>query len=195
MERNIHSFLLIHLLFSVIPTPLCATTSSVIISKVVYIQFQMTWSSAQIYCRSYYNELVTIRNAEEATKLAKYGGWIGLYLNASDGVWKWSGGDENATDIIWDYDEPDKGQDCVLKYASYVKLESDDCSNTHTVLCAEDMMILVEEMKTWEEAFEHCKELQAARSKHKYNLASFSNAEYARLARKKIEQISTANEV
>ncbi|KAM7406511.1 hypothetical protein PAMP_000885 [Pampus punctatissimus] len=195
MERNIHSFLLIHLLFSVIPTPLCVTASSVIISKVVYVLTRMTWPSAQSYCRFYYSELVTIRNKEEATKLAQYGGWIGLYLNTSDGVWKWSRGDENATDIIWDYDEPDKGQDCVLKYVSYVKLESDDCLKTHSVLCANDVLILVEEMKTWEEAFQHCKELQAVGSKHKYNLASFSNAEYTLLDRKKIKQSATTNEV
>lgn len=103
MERILHCFLLIHLFFTVIPE--CATNSEVIHSETFPIYTYMNWSSAQKYCRTYYRDLVSIRNEEELKDLGTARGWIGLYRQAPDGVWKWSGGDENVSSIIWDEGE------------------------------------------------------------------------------------------
>ena len=75
-----------------------------------------------------------------------------------------------------------------MKYMSYKTLESDNCSHLHYALCTDDRLILVQEMKTWEEAFQHCKKLQ-------YKLASFSDADNAALDRETIGQSATTDEV
>lgn len=39
---------------------------------------------------------------------------------------------------------------------------SEHCLNLHPFLCVDEGLILVQEMKTWEEALVHCRKLQAA---------------------------------
>ncbi|CAK6967424.1 secretory phospholipase A2 receptor-like [Scomber scombrus] len=189
MERIFHCFLLIHLFFSVIPE--CATASIVISSVPVYVTSKVDWWFALKHCRTHYSDLITIRNETESEELGGYKGWIGLHRQASDGVWKWSGGDENASNIIWANGEPHSGEDCV--YKSYIRLKSGNCSHLKYMLCTEENLILVQEMKTWEEAYEHCEELSAEGSMRKYTLPnSFASPASNR---KKIRESTTTNEV
>lgn len=82
-----------------------------------------------------------------------------------------------------------------MKFTANEKLKSHDCSHYHSVLCTDDRLILVQEMKTWEEAFQHCKKLKAVDPTDKYHLASFSNAYNAHLDRNTIGLNATSNEV
>nr|XP_020448100.1 uncharacterized protein LOC109955870 [Monopterus albus] len=167
MERNIPSLLLFHLVLFVIPAPLCSAYS-----KVVYIPEPMTWMAAQNYCRTHYTDLVTIGNPIDIFRLTKYEGWIGLH-NGSDGVWRWSGRDEQATFSNWNKGEPGNDESCAFTRNSL--WQGDKCSHNHAFLCMYDQVILVQEHKTWEEALEHCRELQVVDSTE-YDLVSLPEA-------------------
>ncbi|KAG8001342.1 hypothetical protein GBF38_006968 [Nibea albiflora] len=165
MESNIPRLLLI-LIFSVLPAPLYAETSVQKISKVVQVYHLLTWQEAEGYCRAYHTDLVTIRNTEEANNLTSFGGWIGLRMSWHG--WTWSQNDEKASFLFWNSSQPGYGI-CALKYWSSPKWFSSDCKSLNTFLCVDENMILVQEMKTWEEALLHCRELPSALNNLYYN--------------------------
>nr|XP_046234712.1 putative C-type lectin domain family 20 member A [Scatophagus argus]XP_046239337.1 putative C-type lectin domain family 20 member A [Scatophagus argus] len=197
MERDILCFLLV-LITIILPGPLHAATSSLNLSKVVLISHPRTWFDAQHYCRAHHSDLVTIRNTQEANMVVLFEGWIGLYHRWSYG-WKWSKEDELATFIPWDLGEPNTNLWCVLKYRSHLTWASADCRYPHPFLCVDERLILVQEMKTWEEALHHCRQLQVADpspggTAHLYDLASLPEENNVLLDREKLKE-ATTNEV
>uniref|UniRef100_UPI003AAB1206 C-type mannose receptor 2-like n=1 Tax=Centroberyx gerrardi TaxID=166262 RepID=UPI003AAB1206 len=202
MVRNIHILPLVHLLllFFLLPAPLCAEMTRLRTPK--FIDSSLSWRDAQAYCREHYTDLVTIRNMEESQELPEVTGWIGLYREDSASTWKWSRGEEMANFTTWGYDEPDNGENCVLNDISQIGWESDDCSADHSFLCYDERLVLVQEMKTWEEALQHCRALQAVDPSqspttylnHWYDLATLKAADDLIFARETARK-ATTNEV
>ncbi|XP_050932389.1 secretory phospholipase A2 receptor isoform X2 [Lates calcarifer] len=164
MKRNIISLLLFNLVLVVLLTP----PHTVNIVKVVNVHIGINWTTANSYCRAYYTDLVTIRNAEDNMRLAKYSGWIGLHYG-EDGVWVWASEHEGVTFVTWDGDIPDDDKQCVMKYGpDWVR---EPCRYYQYSLCMDESLILVQEMKTWEEALQYCRELQA-HTRYRFDLVS-----------------------
>ncbi|XP_026234741.1 uncharacterized protein LOC113174813 [Anabas testudineus] len=151
MQRRISSldlfFFLSHVSF-VLLSPASLANTSLKISRVVYVSELKTWTAARNYCRENYRDLVTFRNSWESSKLDMYVGWIGMFKELND-EWKW----------ITDSDDLIKVQWCTLKNGSY--FEMDKCTHNHPFLCIDDSLILAQELKTWEEALQYCRELHA----------------------------------
>ncbi|XP_040898322.1 uncharacterized protein LOC121184593 isoform X2 [Toxotes jaculatrix] len=191
MERNIPGLLLLQLVFFVLPGPPCVVTSHLKISKVVHVSLPKTWFAARSYCRETYTDLVTIRSEQDDIKLAMYEGWIGLRIG-SDGVQSWSSEDANTRLSIWNFEL------CVLRYN--LIWESQKCSHLHPFLCMDERLILVQEMKTWEEALQHCRELNDVESTEEdntlvYDLASLPEANNILLFGETTQLTATTNEV
>ncbi|XP_078017773.1 uncharacterized protein LOC117269063 isoform X2 [Epinephelus lanceolatus] len=99
-------------------------------------------------------------------------------------------------------DEPKADENCAFKYPSTEKWESDKCSSKHTFLCFNERLVLVKERKTWEQALQHCRALEAVNSNqpatdyqnHRYDLATLHSPDDHKYAREKAKYAPT-NEV
>nr|XP_033501783.1 putative C-type lectin domain family 20 member A [Epinephelus lanceolatus] len=162
----------------------------------------MSWKEAQAHCRVHYTDLVTIAGKIENQNFVNTQGWIGLYRDNSTSLWKWSRSDEIANFTIWDSNEPKADENCAFKYPSTEKWESDKCSSKHTFLCFNERLVLVKERKTWEQALQHCRALEAVNSNqpatdyqnHRYDLATLHSPDDHKYAREKAKYAPT-NEV
>lgn len=87
--------------------------------------------------------------------------------------------------------EPGDGH-CVIKNLSSPDWMSTDCKGHNHFLCINENMILVQEMKTWEEALLHCNKLPSAlNSTYHHNLACLPESPTLVWNRKKIEETVT----
>ncbi|KAG8014461.1 hypothetical protein GBF38_002930 [Nibea albiflora] len=130
--------------------------------KHVYVQKAMLWSDAQNYCRNHHTDLSVITTKWDEQKLQSevygtiYGRvWIGLYLNEEH--WMWSGGG-NATNVPWAYGEPNDlltqkygAICCGCTWHGWVNLPY---WYQKPFFCFS--LIVVEEKRTWENAFSYC---------------------------------------
>ncbi|KAJ7994775.1 hypothetical protein DPEC_G00252970 [Dallia pectoralis] len=127
----------------------------------------MTWSDAQTYCRTQYTDLAFFRKIEDSRQSPAHSfTWIGLYRDADDPTgWMWSG-KENSTDGTgfsnWASGEPNnlQGQEYCVAAQSDSKWLDVPCQMTIPFVCYQSklMLILVQEMKTWEEGLQYCRD-------------------------------------
>nr|XP_046190146.1 macrophage mannose receptor 1-like [Oncorhynchus gorbuscha] len=144
-------------------TALCAVASGKL-REYHYVSEEKTWSEAQRYCREHYTDLAFISNQEEVDQLLPISRgdwtWIGLHRDANDPTgWTWSGG-ENSAFRFWKSGEPNNAggiEDCVMVQWDVRWMDS-RCSRTRPFLCYKEKLILVQEMKTWEEALKYCRD-------------------------------------
>ncbi|XP_058867355.1 C-type mannose receptor 2-like [Acipenser ruthenus] len=143
------------------------------IRKYVFVETVKGWSEAQRYCRENHIDLATVRSQEEATQLLSIVGasvrdsWIGLYRDDTQN-WQWS----NSDDVIYSNWRADvfcasvnsdgKWTDlpCHLQKAFMCYKETSNITERYT---------LIEELKTWTEAQQYCRE-------HHTDLVSIKNA-------------------
>ncbi|XP_071330860.1 C-type mannose receptor 2-like isoform X2 [Trachinotus anak] len=159
----------------------------------------MTWWEAQSTCRRNHTDLVSIRDEKENQNFASGYGWIGLHQVDSNLPWKWSRGDEIATFTFWKSGEPDAGDHCAFKEQSSGEWKSDSCSNTHSFMCPDERLVLVKEKKTWEDALDHCRSMEAldtskpvsAYLNHRFDLATLITQDDHDFAREKAQEATT----
>ncbi|XP_068176841.1 secretory phospholipase A2 receptor-like [Antennarius striatus] len=198
MERNIHLLLIL----VVLPSIPCSATSSLRVLKVVQIFHVRTWDNAQAFCRKKYSDLVTISNVGEAKSLASFEGWIGLRFYGFH-QWYWSKGNNISNFFFWDSGvsgvQPILNKYCAFKNKSNAYWARDHCRARHRFMCFDETMILVKELKTWEEAVQHCRELQdegpdGIAASNSYHLASLPEVNNIVLDRETI-QLADSHEV
>ena len=95
---------------------ICGTQSG--LRPEIFIQYneKMTWKQAQSHCRKKHMDLVSIRGEEDNEGFRRGTGWIGLYREENDSLWKWSRGNETANYTNWDQDR--KKQKLILQILS-----------------------------------------------------------------------------
>ncbi|MGH0136320.1 UNVERIFIED_CONTAM: hypothetical protein FKN15_021726 [Acipenser sinensis] len=153
------------------------TETSNIPERYTLIEELKTWTEAQQYCREHHTDLVSIKNASENEEIVKKAQgkpfWIGLFNEP----WKWSHQGENYTFHNWNYGQPDNrggDQNCVLMSKSGGWIDY-DCNSQLPFFCCEETSnitqryTLIEELKTWTEAQQYCRE-------HHTDLVSIKNA-------------------
>ncbi|XP_034733620.1 uncharacterized protein LOC117948197 [Etheostoma cragini] len=151
--------------------------------RYVYVSLKMNWTSAQRYCRENHIDLATLRNQDDMNAVQSpcdYSDnnlcWIGLYRAQSyQNDWDWSDGDLSSF-RKWSSinDQPNNYQgkeDCVAMGQTF--WFDIFCTDQRAFVCY-DNLILVKENKTWEDALEHCRNLDSnsndPSSGHTYNL-------------------------
>ncbi|KAK6466126.1 snaclec coagulation factor IX/factor X-binding protein subunit B3-like [Huso huso] len=136
----------------------------------------MTWSEAQSYCREKHTDLATVCSQEEAEQLLNIIGdsltdtaWIGLYHDDTQN-WQWS----NSDDVIY-YSNWTAELFCA-SMNSLGEWEDRVCNEIKAFMCytGKDLAVsilytLIEELKTWTEAQQYCRE-------HHTDLVSIKNA-------------------
>ncbi|KAK1155009.1 macrophage mannose receptor 1-like isoform X1, partial [Acipenser oxyrinchus oxyrinchus] len=134
----------------------------------ILIDQSKTWYDAQQYCRKNYTDLVSIKNNDEDKKIKeKVNGtpvWIGLFNNP----WKWSHKGEYSSFHNWDKGEPNNlgNNICVEMYGAANqergKWNDAGCHNISPFFCYNGKdpseYILIEQLKTWYEAQQYCRE-------------------------------------
>lgn len=163
-------------------------SSSAAASKYVFIDDQMSWHDAQIYCRTHHTDLAPVSNAEDMAELQSLTGffqgpfWIGLERDqANRSRWRWSGGGE-VTTFFWGSGQPNDRPN--EDYGLILHSTFHDASD-HRIQFLCFSAVVVREGKTWEEAVEHCRECQR-------DLASVTSETEMELIRKEVgEDVST----
>ncbi len=132
--------------------------------KHVYVSEASTWLSAQQHCREHYTDLspITSRWEEEKLKNATFGKvrkfWIGLYRNATNFSWSWSGGGP-ASYMPWDENEPDSIRNQIFTSVCWNGCywngwHNDPLDRYRPFFCFN--LILMESKSSWEHAMWHC---------------------------------------
>ncbi|XP_041091078.1 L-selectin-like, partial [Polyodon spathula] len=140
-------------------------------TKYYFETTSMNWSTAQTHCREKYTDLATVNSQEEVMHLLKIINtsssniWIGMYRDVKEN-WQWSSGD----DVTYNM-RPVK--------SFCARLDPDGrwtdsvCHATNHFMCyngTSERYILIEELKTWTEAQQYCRE-------HHTDLVSVKNAD------------------
>ncbi|MGH0186700.1 UNVERIFIED_CONTAM: hypothetical protein FKN15_022576 [Acipenser sinensis] len=133
------------------------------IRKHVFVETGMTWSEAQSYCREMHTDLATVRSQEEAEQLLNITGdslndaaWIGLYRDDTQN-WQWS----NSDDVIY---SNWKAELFCASVSSLGEWEDLLCNEKKAFMCYNETSniteryTLIEELKTWTEAQQYCRE-------------------------------------
>ncbi|KAA0721303.1 hypothetical protein E1301_Tti022181 [Triplophysa tibetana] len=136
----------------------------------VLIRENMTWDEAQVYCRQYHFDLVTVQNYEDWTNVQKAvqpaltsAVWIGLYNNISS--WRWSYQNEDISFYSWSESQPNNGngqEECGL--ISSIGWNDRDCSTEYPFICFKeneteaDRFAFVNVSRTWHEAQSNCRQ-------------------------------------
>ncbi|KAI3376870.1 hypothetical protein L3Q82_000122 [Scortum barcoo] len=150
----------------------------------IFIPEPKTWSEAQQYCRANYNDLATIRGDYEMDKAVisqDFPVWTGLHRDGE--TWKWSTGVSEYRD--WASNEPGSNGDCVSILSVHKKMATQNCSALFPFICISDNLVLVKENKTWEEALEHCRNLEPTHSV--YDLVSVEPVDHEYMIQKIME--------
>ncbi|XP_058866875.1 macrophage mannose receptor 1-like [Acipenser ruthenus] len=130
-------------------------------TKYHFVETAMNWSAAQTHCRDKYTDLATVHSQEEAKQLldilniSAYA-WIGMYRDFSEN-WQWSNGDE----ITYNMRR-------AKLFCATVNPDGDwtdsVCHDTKHFMCYDssketsERYILIEQLKTWYEAQQYCRE-------------------------------------
>ncbi|XP_056225853.1 C-type mannose receptor 2-like [Seriola aureovittata] len=120
------------------------------------------WTQAQSYCREYHTDLVSgerqlqdVELTEEKNMTKEKQLWIGLFRD----TWTWSDGSIFSF-RHWDHESFRDGKGpnkCVLLKTSG-KWGTDQCHERKPFFCYKDKLILIQQNKTWVEAFDYCRE-------------------------------------
>ncbi|KAL3066009.1 hypothetical protein OYC64_016031 [Pagothenia borchgrevinki] len=171
----------------------------------IHVPLRMNWSSAQEYCREHYTDLATIRDEKDIDAIQSISYpchwnnhcWIGLLRDTTNqDEWNWSDGDESTFIRRFEYHDPNVNHDCGA-LSTYMLID-DFCNEQHSFVCHDDDLILVKENKTWEDALEHCRNLDIDPSvsdtylNHVYDLAHMDFGGENSLARRKVQDSETA---
>ncbi|KAM4589972.1 lymphocyte antigen 75-like [Fundulus diaphanus] len=104
--------------------------------KYIFVNSNMTWTKAQLYCRTNYVDLASIRNQsenEEIRKLVSTYTWIGLYRES----WRWSDGQRLRMTSFskWDTSQSETKVEnsCVTTTSS--TWNKRPCSSTYSFIC------------------------------------------------------------
>ncbi|KAK1155039.1 macrophage mannose receptor 1-like, partial [Acipenser oxyrinchus oxyrinchus] len=140
----------------------------------VFVETVKSWSAAQSYCREKHTDLATVRSQEEAQQLLTIAGaslsdsaWIGLYRDDTQN-WEWS----NSDDVIYSNWKADVFCASVNSEGQWIDLP---CHLQRAFMCYKETSniteryTLIEELKTWTEAQQYCRE-------HHTDLVSIKNA-------------------
>ncbi|MGH0175324.1 UNVERIFIED_CONTAM: hypothetical protein FKN15_070258 [Acipenser sinensis] len=131
------------------------------IRKLLFVEAEKSWSEAQSYCRERYTDLVTVDSQDEAELLfiAEHSlndaAWIGLYRDTQN--WQWS----NSDDVIYTNWRADLFCASVNSQGEWDDLV---CSEKKAFMCFKETSniteryTLIEELKTWTEAQQYCRE-------------------------------------
>ncbi|KAG7242434.1 hypothetical protein INR49_022823 [Caranx melampygus] len=125
-----------------------------------FIPQTKTWSEAQQFCRTQYSDLATIRYSGDllwVSGLQDFMVWTGLHRDGR--TWKWTKGRSEYR--RWAVNEPGTNGNCVSVSSQSHLMWTQSCSARFPFICYSDNVILVKENKTWEEALEHCRALNA----------------------------------
>ncbi|KAI3376868.1 hypothetical protein L3Q82_000120 [Scortum barcoo] len=150
----------------------------------IFIPEPKNWSEAQQYCRTKYRDLATIKDdsdMNEAVKSQDFPVWTGLHRDWE--TWKWSTGVSEYRD--WASNEPGSNGDCVSILSVHKKMTTQNCSALFPFICISDNLVLVKENKTWEEALEHCRNLEPTHSV--YDLVSVEPVDHEYMIQKIME--------
>ncbi|KAK1155245.1 snaclec coagulation factor IX/factor X-binding protein subunit B3-like, partial [Acipenser oxyrinchus oxyrinchus] len=155
------------------------------IRKFLFVKTEMSWSKAQSYCKEKHTDLATVHSQEEADQLLNITGdslsdtaWIGLYRDDTQN-WQWS----NSDDVIYSNWTADLFCASVNSQGEW---EDRVCNEKKAFMCYNgkgltvsilttatpfDLLFvftetsniaerytLIEELKTWTEAQQYCKE-------------------------------------
>ncbi|XP_058870501.1 C-type mannose receptor 2-like [Acipenser ruthenus] len=143
------------------------------IRKHVFVKTVKSWSEAQSYCRENHTDLATVRSQEEAEQLLNIRGaflgdsWLGLYRDDTQN-WQWS----NSDDVIYSNWRADVFCASVNSDGKWTDLP---CNLQKAFMCYKETSniteryTLIEELKTWTEAQQYCRENHT-------NLVSIKNA-------------------
>lgn len=96
-------------------------------------------------------------------------------------------------------DEPDDDDNCAFKYRYREAWRGKKCGSRHSFMCYDERLVLVKEKKTWEEALEHCRALEAldpskpatAYQNHRYDLATLLTEDDHVFAQEKAQEATT----
>ncbi|XP_055363525.1 uncharacterized protein LOC114852791 isoform X2 [Betta splendens] len=139
---------------------LCSKLNASNVYEYTFINQSKTWSDARLYCQ---NGLGDLGVSEDDLQLKKavyqqdYPAWIGLYRDGA--TWSWSAGLSEYRN--WAPNEPGNNGDCVAISSVSKTMTTQNCSARYPFICFVDNLLLVKENRTWEEALEYCKELNA----------------------------------
>ncbi|XP_034751155.1 macrophage mannose receptor 1-like [Etheostoma cragini] len=167
--------------------------------QTVYSSSSPSWIRAQAFCRDQNLDLVTIGSERENQMYVQNQGWIGLYRENSTAAWKWSRRGEIADFTSWKTGEPGDLKNCAFKYGNEQHWLSDSCGNKHSLMCSDETLVLVKENKTWEQALNHCRSLEAldsskpatAYQNYRYDLASLLTPDDHVYAQEKAQDATT----
>ncbi|XP_073726273.1 C-type mannose receptor 2-like [Misgurnus anguillicaudatus] len=124
----------------------------------------VSWRDAQIFCRQYYTDLISVRNQTENQQIQNIMNnknisevWIGLFSDS----WEWS--DESESGFRnWMSGEPNNqggSEDCTEVIVTDPGHWNDlPCSISLTFVCHEDNLILIQMNLSWSEALRYCRE-------------------------------------
>ncbi|XP_060788844.1 macrophage mannose receptor 1-like [Neoarius graeffei] len=130
-----------------------------------YIHYKnsLSWTEAQTFCRNSHVDLAVFNTQWEFTSFcmiyAFREGWIGLRKNPGENEYtQWSDG-HVLNFFRWGWGEPSNisTEDCVLN--RYGRWYDAQCTTTNDFFCYfwAPEMIVVQEMKNWDEALAHCR--------------------------------------
>uniref|UniRef100_A0A3Q3FM11 Secretory phospholipase A2 receptor-like n=1 Tax=Labrus bergylta TaxID=56723 RepID=A0A3Q3FM11_9LABR len=120
----------------------------------IYIKELMNWTQAQNYCRDKYTDLVS--GLDQLAHLAdNTDRWIGLFRD----TWSWSDG-SNSSFRHWNLGLLKDGvnKECATVLKGEGKWDSAACDEKKPFVCYKDKVILINEVMTWEEAVNYCRE-------------------------------------
>lgn len=151
------------------------------------ISTAMNWTDALFYCRQFYKDLAVVTTDEENQNVHALiwnvvEAWLGMYrarLNAN--IWLWA--DQTPSSYFqWEVDQPnnkDGNQNCVeMKQWGW---NDALCQKEQFFVCYQ-ILVLVKEKKTWEEAYHFCR-------RNYSRLASLSTETKIQLAENENNQI------
>ncbi|KAK6466249.1 macrophage mannose receptor 1-like isoform X1 [Huso huso] len=126
--------------------------------KYHFVKDEKSWFDAQSYCRENHTDLATIESQEETEKVLNISAglinaWIGLYYDKEN--WQWSNGD-NVSYYNWK-----SSLSCISVDSNGEWVDSDCHSNRYSFICyneTSERYILIEQLKTWYEALQYCRE-------------------------------------
>ncbi|KAK2832842.1 hypothetical protein Q5P01_016731 [Channa striata] len=144
-----------------LPPVVCGQAADMVTETFVHYTQMKSWMDAQAFCRQYNSDMISVRDNQDNQNFHPVPGWLGLHRLDFRSPWKWSKGDEMANITYWAFGEPSLLNNCAYKDANSLVWKTHGCTVLHTYSCYNEVLILVKENKTWEEALHHCRSLQA----------------------------------